>query len=84
MQLSHMLKTLESKGFISRQRSDVDTRAKRVMVTRSGLKTLREALPRMIEVQRRLFGTEGMPGGRLHATLLDLDGKLQQLEEEEA
>jgi DNA-binding MarR family transcriptional regulator len=82
MQISHMLKTLESKALISRQRSDLDTRANRVTITREGLKALREALPRMIEVQRRLFGEEGRPGGSLHTTLLALDQSLSQTDRE--
>ncbi len=81
MQLSHMLKTLESKGFVSRQRSTSDTRAKEVAVTRSGLKLLREAFPLAIKVQAELFGKEGGPGGALHQHLLTLDQRLRLREE---
>jgi DNA-binding MarR family transcriptional regulator len=73
MQLSLMLKVLEKKGFISRERNESDTRAKRVAVTQAGLKTLRKALPIAIDVQERLFGTDGHPDGNLHQTLLELD-----------
>ena len=78
MQMSHMLKTLEAKKFISRQRSSADTRAKQVSVTRRGLNTLRKALPAVIAVQSRLFGEEGRPGGTLLATLLELDQAIEE------
>ncbi len=73
MQLSLMLKALEEKGFIARERSKTDTRAKLVTITRSGLQTLKQALPIAIEIQERLFGTDCRPGGKLHETLLALD-----------
>ena len=82
MQLSHMLKTLEAKGFVSREWDRADSRSKRIGVTPSGLKVLRQALPRVIEVQSRLFGEEGRPGGRLLQTLLDLERRLDQATEE--
>lgn len=73
MQVSHMLKTLESKGMVARARSPSDVRAKRVEVTAAGLTVLRRALPVVIDVQRRLFGEEGSVGGSLLTTLLRLD-----------
>jgi DNA-binding MarR family transcriptional regulator len=82
MQISYMVKTLEGKGLISRQSSTSDTRAKLVALTRSGLLVLRQALPRVIDVQSRLFGEEGRPGGSLLSTLLDLDRKLNDANEE--
>ena len=75
MQVSHMMKTLESKEFILRKRSTSDVRAKHVEITRKGIKVLRKALPRVIEVQQRLFGEEGKPGGAFLNTLLKLDSK---------
>ena len=75
MQLSKTLKILEKKNLVARRRSSADTRAKELEVTRSGLKTLRQALPTMIEVQGRLFGGAGRPGGSLLATLLRLEKK---------
>lgn len=82
MQMSHILKTLESKRFIARRRSCSDTRAKQVTVTRRGLSTLRNALPLVIAVQSRLFGNEGRPGGTFLATLLDLDRKSGSADED--
>ena len=73
MQISLMLKTLEGKDFVSRRRSPSDTRAKHVEITRKGVAVLREALPAAIEVQRRLFGNEGAPGGTFLNDLLRLD-----------
>ncbi len=73
MQLSHMLKTLEQKGFIARKRSITDSRSKNVEVTRIGVTVLRQALPLMIEVQQRVFGDQGKPGGSFLETLLSLD-----------
>jgi DNA-binding MarR family transcriptional regulator len=74
MQVSLMIKALEGKGLVARMRSPSDERAKRIEVTAAGLKSLRRALPVVIEVQRRLFGEEGRPGGSLLTALLRLDG----------
>ena len=82
MQVSHMLKALESKEFIARQRSSSDTRAKHISVTRSGLNALRKAFPLAIEVQSRLFGKEGRPGGGLLAVLLEIDQNLDRAKQE--
>jgi DNA-binding MarR family transcriptional regulator len=73
MQVSQVLKTLEAKGMVARRRNPSDIRAKHVEVTADGLQALREALPLAIEVQVRLFGEEGRPGGSLLAALLRLD-----------
>lgn len=75
MQVSQVLKTLEAKGMVSRQRSASDVRAKHVGVTAAGLEALRDALPLAIDVQQRLFGDEGRPGGSLLAALLRLGDK---------
>ena len=73
MQLSLMLKTLESKTFIVRERNALDVRSKNVAVSRKGLAALRRAFPKVIAVQQRLFGDEGRPGGALLASLLRVD-----------
>ncbi len=72
MQVSYMLKALEDKGFVARRAHSSDPRAKRVAPTAAGLRVLRQAFPLAIEVQRRLFGSDGVPGGSLHSTLLQL------------
>ena len=79
MQLSQMLTTLEKKGFISRKRSRTDTRTKEVALTPAGLAVVRKSFPLAIEVQTRLFGAEGKPGGKLLKNLRDLDAKLNQM-----
>lgn len=73
MQVSLMLKALESKGMVARARSPSDVRIKHVQVTAAGLAVLREALPVMMEVQGRLFGEEGRVGGPLLTALLHID-----------
>jgi DNA-binding MarR family transcriptional regulator len=73
MQVSHMLKALESKGFVTRSRSADDVRAKHVGITTAGTAVLHKALPIAIDVQRRLFGEDGGPGGSLLAALLRVD-----------
>ncbi len=73
MQVSQTLKALETKKMISRCESKYDMRAKRVEVTRTGLAALREALPKVIAVQDRLFGEAGRPGGSLLKDLLRVD-----------
>ena len=83
MQLSQMLKILETKGFICRKRSDHDTRAKEITMTSGGLKVLRRAFPRAIEIQHRLFGEAGHPGGKLLATLQKLDRSQAEAEQAE-
>jgi DNA-binding MarR family transcriptional regulator len=75
MQVSLVLKALEAKAMITRGRSPSNVRAKRVEVTPPGVKVLRRALPIAIDVQRRLFGEEGRPGGSLLTCLLRLDSE---------
>jgi MarR family transcriptional regulator, organic hydroperoxide resistance regulator len=73
MQVSHMMKTLETKACIRRVRSTTDVRAKCVEVTSHGVAVLRRALPVMIDVQRDVFGASGEPGGVLLNSLLQLE-----------
>ncbi len=73
MQVSHMLKTLESKGMVARPRNPSDERAKHVEISATGLKALRRALPVVIALQRRLFGDAGRPGGSLLKALVRLE-----------
>jgi DNA-binding MarR family transcriptional regulator len=70
MQVSHMMKALETKGWVRRPRSRSDVRAKNAEVTAAGLAVLRRALPLMVRLQRQMFGEEGAPGGDLLNALL--------------
>lgn len=65
MQVSLMLKALEAKGLVTRPRSALDTRAKRIEITAAGLDALRLALPIMVDIQRSMFGDAGAPHGVL-------------------
>ena len=73
MQISQTLKALESKRLISRRHTESDTRAKRVDVTNTGFTALQKAFPKVIAVQRGLFGEAGLPGGSLLRELLEID-----------
>jgi len=76
MQVSQTLKALETKKMVSRRRSKTDTRAKRVELTSAGLESLQKALPMVIDVQSRLFGEAGRPGGSMLQEMLRIDRKL--------
>lgn len=82
MQLSQMLKTLETKQFITRKRDEKDSRAKQANLTRSGFNTLRGALPIAVAVQNRLFGELGEKESPLLETLLRLDRQLSSISSE--
>lgn len=75
MQVSLMLKALETKGLVSREKSQRHARAKQVAVTRTGAAALERALPLVVELQRSLFGDEGLPGGPMLGALLALDAR---------
>ena len=76
MQISQTLKAIEAKRMVSRRTSQADSRAKRVAITKQGLSTLRDALPKVIAVQSRVFGDSGRPGGALLTQLLKVDSYL--------
>ena len=78
MQVSQTLKALERKKMVTRRRSQSDTRAKRAEITAIGLHTLRDAMPRVIAVQYRLFGEAGRPGGALLERLLHLESNVSE------
>lgn len=73
MQVSQTLKALDAKEMVLREASESDARAKQVEVTSKGLKALRAALPKVIEVQSQMFGDAGKPGGDLLVRLLRID-----------
>jgi len=68
-----VLKALEDKGLIRRSGSEVDTRVRLVAITTTGVTALGRALPIAVEVQARLFGPGGQPGGSLLTALMELD-----------
>ncbi len=70
MQVSNVIRALEGKRFVRRRARG---RALNVMMTDAGLEALRAALPLTKEVQARLFGPEGLPGGALLEKLLRID-----------
>lgn len=74
MQVSHMLKTLEAKVLVKRTSSRTNAVAKQAGITPEGLSVLRRAMPLVIDVQERLFGDEGRPGGPLLTSLLRVAG----------
>lgn len=75
MQVSTILKALEHKRMILRTPAADNALAKRVSITGSGLDTLRNALPLVIDVQEKLFGPEGRAGGSLLGLLVRISGE---------
>lgn len=77
MQVSNVLKALEHKGAVLRTPSPSNALAKHVGITSAGLSALEQALPVVTQIQGRLFGDGGKPGGNLLKALLliDLAGK---------
>lgn len=73
MQVSNVLKALEQKGAVLRTPAPSNALAKRAEITRTGVSALRQALPLVIDIQGRLFGDDGRPGGRLLETLVRID-----------
>lgn len=73
MQVSLMLKALERKALVVRLPSRSDIRAKRIEITPAGVEALHRALPVAIDVQQRLFGDQGLPGGSLLTALLEVE-----------
>lgn len=58
MQVSHMVKTLENKGLLQRERDPSDGRVRSVLLSGAGVGKLREAMPVAIQVQRAMFGND--------------------------
>jgi len=84
MQISQTIRVLETKKLLSRTRSNTDTRAKQVDITKKGLLTLRSAMPIAIQVQRKLFGEPGQPGGALLKSLLQVHSNMPEEAETQA
>ena len=73
MQVSNVLKALDGKGLVSRSMMPRSARTKSPALTHAGLSALTAAFPLAIEVQQRMFGDAGRPGGRLLDVLLQVD-----------
>jgi DNA-binding MarR family transcriptional regulator len=73
MQISNLLRALEEKKMVRRDALPGHALAKQVALTTPGLATVRRALPLVIDIQARLFGDEGRPGGKLLRALLAID-----------
>ena len=73
MQVSNVVKALDRNGLIERTPSRRNALAKQVAITAKGLEALRAALPLGIEIQARLFGKAGRPGGQLLEMLVRVD-----------
>lgn len=58
MQVSHMVKTLEGKGFLVRTRDASDGRSLAVTLSGTGIAKLRDAMPAAIQVQQAMFGRD--------------------------
>ena len=69
MQLSNILKTLEEKGIVSRDRCPHDPRAKRVALRDEAINLLAAALPRVTALQADFFGIDPEFGADLRARL---------------
>lgn len=77
VQLSQVLKVLEGKGLATRDRDSLDERAKTLQVTPAGIALLAKALPIVVDVQLRMFGEDGRPGGDLLVALLRAEERQQ-------
>ena len=73
MQVSHMLKALAEKGLVTRPRNPADVRGKLVQLSDEGVTVLRAAMPKVLEVQQRMFGTGGAVGGNFLAALRQIE-----------
>ena len=69
MQMSSVLKTLESKALVERERCPRDPRAKRVTLTPAAVALLGQALPSTKTLQTTFFGADPAFGADLHTRL---------------
>ena len=73
MQVSQILKALETKGLVDRARDPRDVRAKRVEITAEGVGLLRQAMPLVVCVQQRMFGGAEAETGNLLSMLRQIE-----------
>ncbi len=69
MQLSSVLKTLEAKGLIGRDRCPINRRRKRLALTPTAVAALGVALPKVTALQATFFGDDPAFGADLHTRL---------------
>lgn len=61
MMTSQVLRALESKGLVTRDRAEHDARARAVVITEAGRRLALRAVDAVEEVDRAFFGAAGMP-----------------------
>ena len=69
MQLSNILKTLEAKRLIGRDRCPASARSKRLTLSDAAVDLLHIAIPRVRRLQDSFFGDDPVFGADLHARL---------------
>lgn len=69
MQLSSVLKAVEAKHLVVRDRNPADSRAKRITLTPAAIDLLSVALPRVTALQAQFFGGDAAFGADLLARL---------------
>jgi DNA-binding MarR family transcriptional regulator len=57
MTTSIVLRTLQTKGLIKRKEHETDTRAKSVELTKTGLKTIKQAIKKVEQFDKQFFGS---------------------------
>jgi DNA-binding MarR family transcriptional regulator len=70
MQMSQIVRMLEAKGLIVRKAPSAASRLRHAEITRKGLAALAKAMPIALDIQNKMFGAPGRPGGKLHQALL--------------
>jgi DNA-binding MarR family transcriptional regulator len=72
MTLSHIVKGLEAKGYISRIIHPIDVRAKAVALTREGKELMDKAVNAIVDIDRKFFKTLGKDADRFNKYLKKL------------
>lgn len=72
MMVSKVLRTLEQKGFITRQEHETDTRAKVIKLTNAGSKVLQKALTAVENVDINFFSVLGKGLVTFNQTMIQL------------
>jgi DNA-binding MarR family transcriptional regulator len=75
MMTSKVLRTLQQKGYLSRQEHHQDTRAKSIRLTAAGEQLLQQAIGIVQQVDEQFFSRTGLRSAPLQEHLLKLLGK---------